>query len=120
MWTEKQLLNTTGLAACFLALFGVAEFLYRRLHWRVEVTRKIVHIGTGLLTLLFPLLLHHHGLVLLLCGTFAVILLLSQRLKLLPSINAIDRDSFGSISYPIAVYGCYLVYAWFNMESESP
>lgn len=100
------------LALSFLGLFGIAEFLYHSRKVKAEITRKIVHVGTGILTLLFPLLLHNHWEVLLLCGSFLILLLASLRFKLLPSINAIDRVSHGSILYPIAVYGCYLAYSY--------
>lgn len=110
----KDLLNTLVLAACFLALFGLAELLYHRLKVKVELSRKIVHVGTGLLTLLFPLMLSNHLFVLLLCGSFAILLICSLRFKFLPSINAIERKSVGSIAYPVSVYGCYLAYDYFG------
>lgn len=110
------IVHTFYLACCFLALFGVAEWLYHKAGWKAEATRKIVHIGTGLLALTFPLLLADHRYVLLLCSSFLVILLLSMRLRLLPSINAIGRKSAGSLAYPFAVYGCYLVFDYFNHE----
>src|SRR4029077_1728821 len=56
----------------------------------------------------------NHLYVLFLCITFAVILVVSLKFNFLKSINAIDRDSFGSISYPISVYGCYLVFTAYN------
>ncbi len=107
-----NLTNTIILASSFLLLFAVAEVLYHRLHIRVELTRKLVHIVTGLLTLLFPLMLDNQWLVLLLCSSFAMILVVSLRYSLLKSINAIDRESVGSLAYPIAVYGCYLAYEY--------
>jgi phytol kinase len=98
------------LAICFLLLFSLGEYLYHRKKVKAEITRKIIHIGTGLLTLLFPLLLHNHWQVLLLCGSFLILLLASLQFKLLPSINGIDRISHGSVLYPVAVYGTYLAY----------
>jgi len=77
---------------------------------KVEITRKVVHIGTGLLALLFPILLDSHWLVLILCTSFAVILIGSLRFGFLPSINAIDRKSIGSLAYPVSVYGCYIAF----------
>ena len=103
-------INTAILSASFLALFGLAELLYHFAHVKVELTRKLVHLGTGALTLLFPVMLSNHWFVLLLCGSFALILIVSLRFKLLPSINAIDRVSVGSLAYPVSVYGCYLVF----------
>ena len=118
-----DLLNTGLLAVLFLSLFGVAELLYYKFKVRAEFTRKLVHIGTGLLTLLFPILLNNQWLVLLLCATFALIILASLRFNFLRSINGIERKSHGSISYPVSVYGCYLVYNYYlhkNTGAASP
>ncbi len=102
------------LSFTFLALFGLAEYLYRVRKIRAEITRKLVHVGTGLLTLLFPILLTDHWQVLFLCGSFLLLLLASWQYQWLPSINAIDRFSYGSLLFPVAVYGCYLAYAHAN------
>src|SRR5690606_13845847 len=107
---ETNVVNTLILAGCYLALFALGELLYHAFKVNAEITRKIVHAGTGLLALLFPLLLDSHWWVLLLCASFAAILLWSLRSNMLKSINAIDRKSVGSLAYPVAVYGCYLAY----------
>lgn len=107
-----NVVNTLILAGCYLALFALGELLYHVFKVKAEITRKFVHAGTGLLALLFPLLLNSHWWVLLLCATFALILLCSLRFNWLQSINAIDRKSVGSLAYPVAVYGCYLSYSY--------
>jgi len=106
----KEIIPPLILACCFLALFGIAELLYHFSQVRAEWTRKIVHIGTGLLTLLFPVVLASHWQVLFLCASFLVILLASLKFGWLPSINAIDRFSYGSILFPIIVYLLFLVF----------
>ena len=111
---SKEIINTILLAGMFLSLFAIAEMLYHKLKVKAGHTRQIVHIGTGLLCMLFPLMLGNHWFVLLLCGAFAIALFLSLEFNLLRSINAIDRFSYGSLLYPIAVYGCYLVYNYFQ------
>ena len=113
---NKAILNITILSILFLLLFAVAQLLYYKLKVNVNITRKIVHIGTGMLTLLFPLLLNNHWQVLILCATFAIILTVSKKFHLLKSIHLIERFSYGSILYPVAVYCCYLVYYYFNKE----
>ncbi|HWV28150.1 MAG TPA: hypothetical protein VN038_00800 [Dyadobacter sp.] len=106
----KEIIPPLVLACCFLVLFGVAELLYHFGKVRAEWTRKIVHIGTGLLTLLFPVVLASHWQVLFLCASFLVILLASLKFGWLPSINAIDRFSYGSVLFPIIVYLLFLVF----------
>ncbi|WP_114784879.1 phosphatidate cytidylyltransferase [Botryobacter ruber] len=113
---REDILNTFILAGLFLALFGVAELLHHGFNIKADHTRKIVHACTGMLTLLFPVMLGNHWLVLLLCSAFALILIASMRYNLLKSINAIDRPSVGSIAYPVAVYGCYLAFEHFEQQ----
>jgi phytol kinase len=109
-----DLLNTLLLGFSFLLLFAMGELMYHSFKVQAELTRKFTHVGTGLLTMLFPLLLCNHWLVLLLCSVFALILLLSIRYNLLKSINAIDRDSVGSLAYPVSVYICYLAFEYYQ------
>lgn len=110
----NDLLPITWLSACFIGLFGLSELIHRTTSAKVEHTRKLVHFGTGILTLMFPVFLTSSWSVLILCASFAVILLLSLKYKFLPSINAIDRESHGSILYPLAVYSCFLVYEYYD------
>lgn len=111
---NQDLLHAIYLANSFLLLFGIAEILYHFVKIQVEYTRKLVHIGTGLLTFLFPLLLSNHWWVLVLCASFALILIFSLRFNLLKSINAIERESVGSLAYPVSVYTCFLAYVYFK------
>lgn len=113
---STETLNTLILAVSFLLLFLFAEILYHLFKIKVELTRKLVHTGTGLLTLLFPVMLHNQWLVLLLCSSFAIILILSFRFDVLKSVNAIQRESVGSLAYPVAVYGCYLAFIYFDEQ----
>lgn len=114
---NREILNAFILSLLFLSLFGIAEILYHFFKVKSEITRKLVHFGTGLLTLLFPLMLHQHVTVFILCSGFALILLLSIRYNTLKSIHAIDRYSVGSIAYPAAVYLCFLTY---SLGKKSP
>jgi len=116
---NQEIINTAILSTCFLALFALAEILYHKVKVNVELTRKLVHFGTGILTLLFPILLNSHWYVLFLCASFAVILLLSLKYNLLQSINAIERKSWGSLLYPLAVYLTYLFYTYSPNGSQN-
>src|ERR1043166_6531998 len=88
------------LTGCFLALFLIAELLYRVMHVEAEYTRKLVHAGTGLLTLLFPIFLSQVWQAGVLCGSFLLLLLISLRIGWLPSINAVDRKTAGEWVFP--------------------
>lgn len=108
-----------GLSVCFLVLFVVAELLFRMAQVPAENTRKLVHAGTGLLTLLFPLFLSELWQVALLCGTFLLLLLASLRMGLLPSINAVKRKTAGSWLYPIIVLLCFIFYKHLSAQNDT-
>lgn len=107
---DNSLYHTIGLGVAFLGLFGLTELSYHLFKLKAEITRKIAHLATGLLSLWFPVLIDDVWYVFMLCFIFFILLIASRRLKYLSSVNAIDRDSMGSTAYPIAVFGCYLVY----------
>ncbi|MEO7176432.1 MAG: phosphatidate cytidylyltransferase [Saprospiraceae bacterium] len=110
--------HTAILAGAFLMIFAIAELLYHRLKVEAEFSRKFAHISTGLLTLLFPILLSSHWWVLLLCASFALILVLSLRYKFFPSINAIERKSHGSLLFPLSVYCAFLLYDYEKVKND--
>ncbi len=115
---NSDIQNVFLLGLAFLVLFALAEFLYHVIQLPAEFTRKLVHLFTGFLTLLFPVLLSHHLWVLLLCASFALILWISLRYEWIPSINKIERKSYGSLAYPASVYACFLVYVWMGYAIE--
>ncbi len=114
---NQNLINTIILAGVFLVLFATAEWLYHVKKVHPELTRKYVHLSTGLLTMLFPPLIENHWLVMLLCASFLLILIISQIFNLLPSINGVKRLTRGSFLFPIVVYICYLVYQYYDQHS---
>ncbi len=107
-----NLLYTILLAVMVLLLFAVGEMLHIYAKVKAEYTRKLIHAGTGGITLLCPLLITNHWYVLALCASFALLLLTSIKLGFLKSINDIGRESFGSVSYAVAVYVCFDAYWW--------
>jgi len=113
---STNLINSMLLSLCFLSLFGLGELMYHKFKVRAEFTRKLIHFGTGILTLLFPILLTSHWWVLFLCSSFAVLLIASMKFNFLKSINAIDRVSIGSILYPVSVYSCYLTFDYYGYQ----
>jgi phytol kinase len=105
------LLSIAALTAGFFALFLAGEWLYRRRGVRAEYTRKLAHVGSGLLALTFPSAVGHPGWVAALCAGFLLLLYATRRLGWLPSIHAVPRHSQGAVFFPVAVALCYAV-AW--------
>jgi len=107
----NTLSNLSILSLGFLFLFAIGEFLKTYLKVKAEWTRKFVHIGTGLLSLTFPILFENHWFVFLLCFSFLAILLMSQKKKFLNSINGVSRKTCGATLFPVTVYFCFLLQA---------
>jgi len=107
---NTDLLHYIILSGAYIVLFATAEILYHKFKIQAEYSRKVVHIGSGLLTMLFPILFSSHWWVLGICSSFVLLLFVSQKYNFLRSINAINRKSHGSILYPVAVYMSFLSY----------
>lgn len=105
-------------SSVFLALFAVAELLYLKAGIAAEHTRKIVHAGTGLLTLGFPVYFTSSWQVIIICILFLFVLAISKKTNMLRSINAVNRKTAGSILYPVIVIFVFLFYRYMNAENE--
>jgi dolichol kinase len=101
-------------SAIFFLLFIIAEIAYRLLQIKVDYTRKFVHIMTGVIVMFFPIYFKKPIDLIIICISFFVVLALSKRIGMMPSINAIDRKSKGSTLYPVVVIICYLVQYWLD------
>jgi dolichol kinase len=111
-------INALFLLSCFfLILFGFAEFLYHYFKVKGETSRKIVHIGTGILTMLFPVFLTTYWSVVFLCTSFLLLLIVSQKYHFLRSIHDIDRPSLGSLLYPVIVCLCFFAYEFHDQHT---
>lgn len=113
----SNFINFLILSSVFLMLFAFAEWLHHFRKINAEYTRKVVHVGTGLLTMLFPLAFTRTYWVLIICGSFLILLLLSKKFNLLKSINAVPRVTYGSFLYPIVVV---LAFWFFVNNDETP
>jgi phytol kinase len=81
----------------FFLVFGFAEFLYRR-KVASYITRKIVHIGGGLVATSLPVFVNLKTVIILGLGFF-VLLAFSRKKQILNSIHKIDEDSIGALLF---------------------
>lgn len=91
--TEKYI-NVLKVFLLLFSVFGLAEFLYVR-NIPPYVTRKVVHIGGGLVSALLPLFVKLNTAVFLGAVLF-LLLLFSKRKKMLKSVHEGYDDSFGA------------------------
>ena len=105
-----ELVNTTLLGLAFLVIFIFADVMHTKLYVKAELTRKFVHFFSGFLILLFPIVIKEILLVGILCGAFMVLLFLSLRFNFFRGIHGVERKTYGSFIYPIAIFGTYIFY----------
>lgn len=95
------LVTVSGLV---LGTFGVGEYLRHRARWASERTRKVVHIGCGILIFFFPYLFKNVHTIGVLSAAFVALLLSTKLLGFMESIHAVRRKSAGVFYYPFAIY----------------
>lgn len=95
--------------ALLLILIIISECLHRFLHWPSEQSRKFLHVSGGIMCLFFPRFFTEQWQVLILAVVAFLVLLLTFRHKMLPSVHLTKRRSVGSVLFPIPVYVCFLV-----------
>ena len=111
---KHDIYNALLLSALFIQLFVIAEILHRKFAIKSGHTRKLVHVGTAILTLLFPLTLHSLTSVFILCFSFGIILYITIRAQLLQSLNGVDHPSAVSLLFPASVFICFAFYKMNN------
>ena len=102
-------------AVLYQLIFFTIEFFYRRFQLKSESTRRVTHLVSGLLALLLPLWLDRNQIVVL-----AVLILLSlvysRKNKIIRSIHAVGRPSWGEFFYPLAVAAAALMFLPSNQD----
>ena len=101
-----------SLVAVWISLILLAAWLVRRLGSDdSEITRKIVHIGTGNVILLawwldIPAIVGISA-----SAIASVVTLLSYRFPILPGINSVGRQSLGTFFYSVSI-GVLIAWFW--------
>lgn len=105
--TVQLLLTGAWLALVLL----VAEGLTRFTRTDSEITRKVVHIGTGNVILLAWWLQIPAWLGIAASILFSILTLLSYRYPILPSVSGIGRQSWGTFFYAVSI-GILIALFW--------
>lgn len=108
---SAQLGAQVALVAVWLACVGGASEIARRLGYSSEITRKIVHIGAGQVILLAWWLAVPAWAGIGASVLFSGVALLSYQLPLLPGINGVGRQSWGTFFYAISI-GVLIAWFW--------
>ncbi len=101
-----------------LALLGVmlvAELAYRFFKLPTEWTRKIAHVGSGIVALTYPDYVDNHLIILALTLSFTLILYTSKKLGLFASIFSVGRKSYGELLF---VWSSWLLFWLYQATGE--
>ncbi len=96
-WTYFSLLFF-GLGAFIV----VAELVRKALHWSPEVTRKLVHISTGVLIFFAPQIFNSGIPAILLAVIFIFVNFAAIEFGLLKGMHGTNRRSYGTVYYPLS------------------
>jgi len=93
----------------YIGLFSLTEWLYHQQKITVEHTRKMVHVATGFIALSFPIFITALWQMLVLCGSFLLLMSLCEKTNWLKSITSVKRKSYGSWLFALIVFVCYFI-----------
>lgn len=93
----NNVLNLLIVLSLFLLIFGCAEVLYKKII-PAQITRKIVHIGGGIVAALMPVFVNLETAIILGTG-LALLLVFSKRRNLLNSVHKINEESIGALLF---------------------
>ena len=93
--------------AIFLLLM-VTEYLWRSKRLHIETSRKIVHIGTGVIIAFWPYFISWE-LIQLASLLLLAVVFISYRFKIFRSIHSIKRLTVGELLYPVGIGLCTLL-----------
>jgi phytol kinase len=105
--------NTLGIIICFAYIFiiiGAAEALRRWRGYGAGFTRKVIHIGVGMMSWIIPFLFTSPWPFVFACGVFVVINLIDWRYGLISAMQSSSRSNLGTVYFPLAAAVVALVF----------
>lgn len=102
-----------GFLICIVYVFsliGFAEFLRRWRSYSSGFTRKVIHIGVGMLAWALPFLFNEPWLFIIACVAFMIINLLDWRYGFFASMSSSSRSNLGTVYFPLAAAVVTYVY----------
>ena len=106
----QQVLGVAAVAA-WLSLLAVSALAVRR-RWngQREWSRKLVHIGTGAVVPIAWLFGIAQAIAVPAAGSITVLAALNHRIRVLPAIEDVDRQSYGTIAYGASITALLWIY----------
>lgn len=103
MPTTTEWLYLVGLFLILFLFVGIAEKIRSSLKWSPEVTRKFVHIATGIVVFFTPYIFRTNIPLIVLAGIFTVINAISLKAEAFKGMHETERTTYGTVFYPISI-----------------
>lgn len=97
--------NWLGLLICLLYIFGIiglGEGLRRWRGYSSQFTRKVIHIGVGMMVWALPWLFDSPWFFIAACAAFMILNFLDWRYGFLAAMASGDRSNLGTVYFPLA------------------
>ena len=104
-------MNVLLILLAFGVLLLVAELWSRLAHGKPEHTRKLVHLGGGIIALFLPWLIESPWVVLALTASLSALFVIGEQTGLLQSLHGVERKTRGSEYYPLAIWLVFVIAA---------
>ncbi len=85
-------------------VIGLSELVRKKLKLSINVTRKFIHVLTGILIALTPFLLQRPYPLLIIAGIFIFINLIAIKMGWMPGMHGTERTSYGTVFYPVSFF----------------
>jgi dolichol kinase len=107
--TSDDLIGAAILSGAFLLLIVVAEVWRRLRQPKPEWTRKLVHMGGGVVALFFPFMIESPWVILAMALALSGIFTVAARSGFLRSLHGVERKSRGAEYYPLVIWLVFLL-----------
>lgn len=92
----------------YASVFAAGEMLHRK-GYAAKTTRKITHMGSGIVSFFLPLLVNLQTVVII-GSCFVLLLFWTAKKQFLSSVHRVENKSFGAILFPIGLTLCAIIF----------
>ena len=110
MLLNNNLLGIIIATVYIFALIGLAELLRTRRDYSSNFTRKVIHIGVGMMSWALIFIFTSPWPFIIMCLLFAVFLYLDFRYGFFPAMASKDKNNMGTVYFPIAAAAVVFVF----------
>jgi phytol kinase len=98
----REVAAFAGAAVVFVGILAAAEAATRRWGIVAELSRKMVHISSGVAAACLPLVMSFRTVVVLALA-FVPFMVVSRRIDLFPAVHGVERTTLGEVWFPLGV-----------------